>query len=228
MIIKDHTKALEILESYVPEFNENPVACKTCGGRCCNTMGCDIFPQDVKKWFKTDEITEDMILTLLNSGYVQLDWWEGDIREHEDFNFPDEFFNANPYYSRSFYLHMRNEREPAVNPSWGGKCRMFTEHGCALSWNMRPTGGKSLVPDESGNPHTCGKYEVGKAECALAWTAYEEILESVFDQFPSPESSFGIMMYIQMINGYEDQTPIKILPTEIRSDEDAIKAMCKY
>lgn len=227
MIIADKERASEIIESYVPEFNENLDTCRKCGGRCCHTMGCDIFPQDVKKWFDTNEITEEMILTLLKSGYVQLDWWEGDVRDTGNFNFPESFFDTHDYYERCFYLHMRNAREPAISPSFGGTCRMLTKNGCALSWNMRPTGGKSLIPDPDGNPANCGKYEVAKPECALAWIKYEEILISVYNQFPI-DPFFSMLASLIPLPYSEDKNPIRIPTSSIHTDEDAIKALCKY
>ena len=170
----------EVIEAIeITECNECREICRECNGFCCKGMGCEIFPQDVKKWFNTDTITTEMIVKMLQSKYIQLDWWEGDIRE--EFEYPEELLHD--YIDRSFYLHMRNKYDAAVDGSYGGMCRALGKEGCIISWEKRPTGGKALVPVES---HKC-ESEMSKAECCLAWLPYLDILEEVFDTWEDSE-----------------------------------------
>lgn len=203
----------EFLKNYVPEKNENSDACRKCKGVCCNTMGCEIFPQDVMKWFNTDIITVEMIYSMLKSGYVQIDWWEGDVRESDDFEFSEEYLMNAEYVHECYYLHMRNVNEAAISPSYTGCCRMLTKTGCALSWDMRPTAGCSVVPDPDGDFHKC-TYEVSKPHAALAWMKYSSILESVVRSFPQQPS------YMYTLNMTKDEYPVKIKNTDIHTEDD--------
>ena len=164
---------LEMIESSSIELsNENTAVCKECGGYCCRSMGCEIFPQDVKKWFHTDTITKDHIHKLLSTGLIQLDWWDDDVRLVE-FGYNEDYFTDHEYYDECYYLHMRNVHDPAVYGSFGGRCRALTDEGCILPWELRPTGGKSLVPVKR---FYCTA-ELSKPHCALAWIPYHDILD---------------------------------------------------
>lgn len=163
-------EAIEAME--VGSSNENTVVCQECGGFCCRTAGCEIFPQDVKKWFNTDTITKEHIHKLLSTGLIQLDWWEEDVRYFE-FGYKEDYFNTHDYYSECYFLHMRSVHDPAVCGSFGGICRALSNEGCILSWELRPTGGKSLVPIKRFH---CTA-ELSKPHCALAWIPYHDLLD---------------------------------------------------
>lgn len=174
----------EIVEAFqVTSNNECSDVCRKCGGICCKRMGCEIYPQDVKHWFGTDIITFEMIVKMLDSEYIQLDWWEGDIRD--EFGYPDSVVDAD-YRDRSFYLHMRNKYDAAIDGSYGGMCRALSTTGCIILWDKRPTGGKALVPTTTGKRDNCDS-EISKPECCLAWSQYQDILERVFDEYEIPE-----------------------------------------
>ena len=185
---------------------------------CCKNFGCDIFPQDVKRIFNTDTITLEIIMAMLRHGYVQLDWWEGDIRDNGPFDFSDRYLDNIDILDMCYYLHMRNDKNAAIQPSYGGQCRMLTPDGCALSWHMRPTGGKSLVPEPSGDFRKCNNAQMSKPECVLAWLPYQEILYEVNKIFPQQHH----LLYT--VNAVEDEYPVLISPEEIKTDSDALKA----
>lgn len=72
--MKLHELDMSDLSTKAIPNNENSDACTKCGGICCHNMGCEIWPSDVKRWFKTDNITVEIITKLLDTGYVGLDW----------------------------------------------------------------------------------------------------------------------------------------------------------
>lgn len=171
-------EAIEITEN-----NENCEMCSKCKGVCCMSMGCDIFPQDVKRWFGTTTITKEMIIKLLDSNMVQLDWWDGDVRV-DAFNYDEDTIEE--YHDCCYYLHMRNKYEAAIQGSYGGMCRALGEHGCRIPWDKRPTGGKALVPSTTGSSRDC-KVIISKPENCLAWLPYSDILEAVRYEYKIPD-----------------------------------------
>lgn len=190
-------KTSDIIPSMVEEVeienNENHEACAKCGGRCCMRHGCDVYPQDVKRWFKADTITKEMIIKLLDSGKVALDYWEGDVRD--DFAYPDDAFSE--YYPKCYFLRMRHVQESAVTASWGGTCRCFEPgKGCTLTWEQRPTGGRALIPHPDGNPNECSVLIVEKAHCALAWLTYMDIMEDIFYNYQASEDEPSDVEYM--------------------------------
>ena len=219
--IEDQEHACELVEAQTIEYNENKTICAACGGRCCKNSGCEIFPQDVKKWFNTKEITSDIIVKLLNSGYIQIDWFYGDVRFSEyGYKFTPEYFENHEELNRIYYLHMRSGNDPAIHGSWGGTCRMLTEHGCPMSWDMRPTGGKSLIPNANGDGK-CHESFLDKKEAVLAWIPYQEILDAAMDEFGQ---EFATSFAFSLGQGI-DQTPVKFSTKEITSDEDVRRAL---
>ncbi len=185
---RDPSTTPERVEAFrVPVCNENLSACKICGGHCCNSMGCEIYPQDVKQWFASEEITKEMIMKIFNSGMVTLDWWTGDIREHFKHH-----VDSSEMLDRSFYLHMRNIGEGPIFGSWGGKCKALLPTGCSIPWDKRPIGAKALVPSKTGNPKDCHS-ELRKPECALSWIPYEAILSEIFEEY-DPGDPFTLLL----------------------------------
>ena len=152
--------------------NENYELCSKCGGRCCKNFGCYISPDEVIK--RKGEISFDIILELLKSGYVAMDWWEGDILED------DESIPNCELYCQVFYLRMRHKSEGAICGSWGGECVCLTDTGCMFTWNNRPLGGRSLIPTAD---KACEDTSYTKEQCVLEWREYYDILSEVYDKY---------------------------------------------
>lgn len=138
------------------KFYENKELCAKCGGKCCKHMGCELFPEDVEKHYGS--ITEETIFKLLESGNWAVDWYDG-------------FRKNGKFYERGYYMRARNVSEPAVHPSWGGKCVLLTEAGCRLDFEHRPSGGKALKPGEKNCTRSLNKYDI-----AEMWFPYREII----------------------------------------------------
>lgn len=185
---RDNSVTPEMLQEIEIPFNENREACSKCGGQCCIRFPCDVYPQDVKKWFKSDTITKEMIIKLLDTKLFQLDWWEGDVRP-DAFDYTDEQIEAaGGIQPSTYYIHARVYDNAAVQGSYGGRCRFFElEKGCMLPWEVRPTGGKALIPPESGDPRECSNTIIEKAHCALAWSPYYDILDDIYMNYEIPE-----------------------------------------
>ncbi|MDO4282176.1 MAG: hypothetical protein Q4D02_00945 [Clostridia bacterium] len=145
--------------------NENKSICSICGGRCCKSMGCHLSPEDV---FRGEEPNVMSILKLLKTGYFSVDWWEGDPRA--------EISEDMALYITMF-IRVMNVNGKVIDPSWGGKCKLLTSHGCALSFEQRPKGGKALIPQADFNCQS--SYD--KKEAAIEWVPYQDLISRALD-----------------------------------------------
>ena len=151
------------------ENNEDCTLCKECSLRCCENMGCEIFPIDIVKRY--GGISVDIIEKVISTGVVSLDWWDGDPRDgmHE--------------ISRGFYLRMRNRDAPICDPCFSGVCALYNEKaGCPLSFENRPLGARIFVPKPN---HKCdyGQFKdaiKSKKDIALHWLPYHSILDIIY------------------------------------------------
>lgn len=144
--------------------NEDFGVCAGCTHVCCDNMPCETWPYDVSK---TVEGLTQAIVDRLKTGRWAVDWWEGDVM-------------GNPHegYTRSLYLRpaCQGKEGKLEDASWGGACTFYTPgKGCSLSWEERPTGGKSLIPN-AAQPGCCGDGDSGfggKDSAAKAWYSYQ-------------------------------------------------------
>lgn len=120
------------------EKNETPERCKICGGRCCKKKPCEMYPQDI---FGTEEPTVERLKEFLSTDLYQIDWWEGDIEKEDDTKYEDEL-------PQIYFIRPREIEGIHMNflydPMFWGRCIFLTEIGCMLTWEDRPTCGKSL------------------------------------------------------------------------------------
>lgn len=150
------------------ENNENE-ECKKCKGRCCKSMGCEIFPTDLQSY---PNITREDVIELLQTGYVSIDWWN-DLEQ----------------FKKEYYLRMRNKGGDLADPSFGGECIALTENGCRFEFKNRPLGGRDLHPtgqyDELGKSLCSREYD--KFRCKEEWKPYNDILEKIKNEIYSGE-----------------------------------------
>ena len=146
---------------------ENLEICSKCKGKCCKGMGCHYSPDDFK------EISYEILKKKIEEGNISIDWWEGNP------------FNDDRNISRAFFLRVRNENSPIVDPSWGGRCKLLTDKGCSLPYKDRPKGGRDLIPNESFQCDTT----YNKDDCARDWYIYNDILEKLENHFRHQETS---------------------------------------
>lgn len=175
--------------------NENADLCGSCTEKCCENMGCEIFPIDVIKRY--GEISVDAIERWIETGYVSLDWWEGDPR-----NDMDEL-------DKGFFLRTRHKDAPIVDPAFQGICKFYDkEIGCTLTFEERPLGGRLVVP-KPNRQCDYGEWEdkiwdyrgSSKQIAALHWLPFKDILGKIYDKYydidyTSPHAS----PYTSMIN----------------------------
>ena len=138
--------------------NENPSLCSACGGKCCLRMPGIYHPDDLGKTFAEVVIAVDK---LLRDGTAQIDWWEGDEPE---------------YFVRPTALdwHANDVR----SPTWGGRCALLTDKGCALSWDRRPHQCRGLIPNPD-KPGECDEGIEGKRWYVDAWKPWQTFLANV-------------------------------------------------
>lgn len=133
--------------------------CAICGGRCCKLMACHYSPMDFK------DLSFDGLKAEIEKGKISIDWWEGAIPQ--------------------YYLRARNVDAPIVDPSWGGVCVHLTEDGCALAFEERPLGGRSLEPRRKFTGRCVPHYT--KEECKDEWAPYAETLVNLVAYFRQNE-----------------------------------------
>ena len=150
----------------------NYVTCKKCGGSCCQSLGCEIFPEDFK-----DSITLDVLQKLIETGVVSIDSYEG---------YPiDSCEISDDYCGTSYFIRIRNRKSSVVDYSWGGTCVLFTDEiGCELPFKLRPYGGRSLHPKDAIHRY-CWYTEdddheiVGKQLAAIKWLPYNSLIHNL-------------------------------------------------
>lgn len=153
---------------------EDKNICAQCKGLCCKSQGCHVAPWDV---FKGGKGSIEKLRAFMNTKNYTVDFWAGDPRDNDIWNFD---------FSQHYFLRARNKNEGFItgyNPN--GACAMLTSTGCKLSFNERPTGGKSLVP----KPDQRCVPTYTKRQCAIDWIPYQDMLETIIDEFgdlPAP------------------------------------------
>lgn len=168
------------------ENNENLSQCAKCGGRCCKSMPCEIFPQDV---FGDKEPSFELLKEWIEKHPLYcIDWWDGDVRGLD--------WCDDDYLDRCYYIHPKTKGEKDRGlfiASWGGECIFLTDTGCSLSWEDRPLGGKALTPGPlvekmeflNGKPiimptrYACTS-SYSKKEACIAWLPYHEWFEKLY------------------------------------------------
>lgn len=135
-------------------------SCKSCGGNCCKSMGCEVFP-----WDFDCEITLENMRKVISSGMYSIDFWEGE--------------------TEVYFIRMRHIGADVSDPAWKGTCIALTENGCSLSFKERPSGGKFLVSMKGMSTH-CGKI-ADKRECAICWIPYQDVLRKLYFEFEDKE-----------------------------------------
>lgn len=148
--------------------------CSKCGGYCCKSMGCHISPFDLIS------IDKDDIKKLLNTGFVSIDWWDN--------------FEQDDYYGPGYYLRMRNKNSNIVDPAYIGICSILTQAGCALEFQYRPKGGRSLSPYFCNNPNATEEEHEEKTytkyKCVLEWHKYHNILKELVDELQEQNNKY--------------------------------------
>ena len=141
--------------------------CKSCGGKCCTHHAGMYVPEDFE-----EEITVDFIPSLLNTGKIGIDWWEGDVKNLGKL-------------SRSLYIRRRHVNESAIVGSWGGICVSWSkEKGCSLSEKERPFQCRMLIPSMEKGLYTCDtKEKATKKACTTKWYDYNEIIEQAINLY---------------------------------------------
>lgn len=150
--------------------------CKSCGGKCCTSMAGMYIPSDFK-----EDITEALILSLLEKGNIAIDWWDGDMEEKGG-------------REQIYYLRARHKGEGKIVGSYGGTCINWSkEKGCSLLDQDRPYQCRKLKPIEKEDGELGCKHlkedKSDKKGCALAWYDYQDSFDKVVEKFGRKEAS---------------------------------------
>lgn len=129
---------------------ENPSLCALCGGNCCKADPCFFMPDDFS----------DLSVKSL-------------IREFEQKDYLCIYCSAVPFIS------IRAKDWPRVVSQFSKKkmnpCILLTPTGCPFSYKERPSGGKMLVPNSSGDCRSL----LSLLDVHRAWYPYMETLFQV-------------------------------------------------
>jgi len=140
---------------------DDPDLCSKCGGKCCQTHPCHFSPSDFI------DLTYDGLKAEIEKGFISIDWWEGDANPESD------------DLTETFFLRVKTLRGCTVDPTWGGRCYLWTrESGCPFNYEQRPKGGRMLIPDLNN----C-KQLYSKQDCALEWRPYNNILYKLYEYY---------------------------------------------
>jgi hypothetical protein len=128
---------------------------------CCCIFPCEIDASDLT------EISESVILKLLETGLVTLDKWDGSMDyEETSMCLPD-----------TYYLRMRSiEDKGPVYFGFGGECVAWSDKGCTLEFYHRPYYGR--MESCKDKIETSSKFRSCKS-----WVPYQEILQNVVDMY---------------------------------------------
>ena len=141
------------------EKNENLDICRSCGGRCCKSGGCDYDASDFL------EVDYDLLYEALKTGNIS-------IVSYFDFINDD----------RILYLRSRNVGKDIVDlVSLPSRCMMLKDDGCSYSYADRPRGGRNLIPNIKFYVY-CKKLVPGE-DIIKSWKPYQEILEKLAYDF---------------------------------------------
>lgn len=160
-LLNENNGARYYNKDYDDPLNQNAELCAKCGGHCCKRCGCFFSPDDFR---------------VLNFEYLKQEIEKGYITI--------ELVDLSEYYMEGFayVVRARNANGPIVEKRLVrpcGPCILLGEHGCALDYNHRPTGGRLLVPREDGNCHA--KYSTEHA--IREWLNYQKLLRELADYF---------------------------------------------
>lgn len=144
---------------------ENKEICRVCRGLCCKSCGCHFSPDDFK------EITFESLKKEIDKGNISIDWWDGSPFVDNDIGVSSDGIE------RAYYLRMRNQDSPIVDPSWGGQCSLLTDTGCPLSYEERPKGARELIPISEGRCYS----NYTKKQACKDWYEYDDILRRLVE-----------------------------------------------
>ena len=175
---------MQIIED--PKITKNYEMCKFCGGSCCKRNACDCSPKDF------DNDINKMREALLTGNYT-IDFSRQDadafIIEFNQIYLDVNMVKRIP--SQFFYLRPRNVGRPIVDiihkEEVEGPCIFWSqEKGCALTYEERPKGGRTLIPmlGPGKIPLCVGQYE--KREMIADWKPYTDALVSLAKEFFDP------------------------------------------
>ena len=122
-----------------------------------------LSPDDIR-----GEINFENLKKLLDTGKYSIDWWEG---------YESEKYGC----INGYFIRMRNENSPIVDPSWGGTCVLLTDKGCPLTFEERPKGGRMLACKETPWDECICYYT--KKDCADDWNKYYELLTKLCSHY---------------------------------------------
>ena len=167
-------------ESFKIEYS----ICKKCGGRCCQGLGCHIWPHDLLF------ISKDSIRNLIDeSQCISIDWWDGN---------PETGVNGG---EKSFFLRIKNKNSFVVDPSFGGICSILTDSGCPLNFSYRPKGARELIPVPGDKDCHVG---YSKQECAVDWLPYNDILRELCKEYMNKnDCTINALLDFNMVNPIE-------------------------
>ena len=157
-----------VVKNYDAPENVNSAICSECGGECCKRCGCEFSPNDFQ------EISYEFLKKEIEKGFITIEFIDGgDLYELLD---------------GVLILRMRNKNSPIVDSvKKKTPCILFTENGCKLDYEHRPTGGKLLRPTTKKDGaifrrRSCSStYSI--ESCCYEWWPHQRVLYELAEYF---------------------------------------------
>lgn len=160
--------------------NENIEICKKCGGVCCKNYAGAYHPNDFG-----DNITYELLESAMETNNIAIDWYE--MKDNE----------------KGFYLRPRHTDGGKVDPSWGAQCVNLTDNGCKLSFDERPYGCRTLIPNIN---FACEEGAFIKRMAYESWNPYHDILNKLYEKYKETDYK---------VSGKRNDDPLDMLLSKI-------------
>ena len=156
-----------VAKNYLNPKNVNPEICKECGGQCCKRCGCNFSPDDFQ------EISFEYLRQQMEKGYISIDYVDGET-----------FYRSWGVY----ILRVRNQERPIVDTEYVRRtpCVLWTEKGCKLDYEHRPSSGRLMIPSKKIEKITGERIcptSYSTKQCCDEWRPYQDVLRQLRDYF---------------------------------------------
>jgi len=121
-------KYLEILRNSYPQYIRHDI-CNICGGQCCKTQSCTVFPFDITPF------SSERIIHLIDQGILSI----------------DAYFKPQKAISILKVREIEHGIFSFLLPH--ASCSLLSDNGCILSDESRPFGALELIPSLEQYPY---------------------------------------------------------------------------
>ena len=166
---------------------ENLTACEKCKGICCCSSGCEISLDDLK------DFNKEILVKILQTGIVSIDWWEGDPRcdyrgnelldwkEDVPEDVIEEIKDIPLGVSECYFLRIKDKNGKTIDPAWGGECLLHSISAkCLIPLEHRPLAASTIVPKDENHPRCISSKRYTKKVISLQYLKFHSIFQEIY------------------------------------------------